>query len=248
MAGDWIKMRNDLAEDPAVIAIAAQLGMDEHTIVGKLHCLWSWADRHTTTGNAVAVNCIWIDKFVRAELFSNALISQGWLCVTGDTISFPKFTRHNGKSSKQRALTAKRVAKNRAKNSNAKRNAADVTKTLPEKSRVEKNNTPKAPKGVLWFPVTVGTCLDVPDFKAAWVEWQQHRCEIRKKLTATAAKQQLDRLAGWGVPRAIAAIRLSIAQSWEGIYEEKGINGKPLPGPKSEVGYWIDEPKLGART
>ena len=35
VAGDWIPMRTDLAEDPAVIAIAAATDLDEFAVVGR---------------------------------------------------------------------------------------------------------------------------------------------------------------------------------------------------------------------
>ena len=37
MAGDWIKMRIDIADDPAVIGIASALDITEDEVVGKLH-------------------------------------------------------------------------------------------------------------------------------------------------------------------------------------------------------------------
>ena len=56
MAGDWIPMRVDLADDPAVISIATATGLDELAVVGRLHRLWSWANRHLTTGAAPSVS------------------------------------------------------------------------------------------------------------------------------------------------------------------------------------------------
>ena len=50
MSGEWIKMRLDLASDPAVIRIRRSLGLDVDAVVGKLHRLWSWADAHTVDG------------------------------------------------------------------------------------------------------------------------------------------------------------------------------------------------------
>ena len=120
MAGDWIKMRVDLADDPAVIGIAAVTGLDEDTVVGKLHRLWAWADRQTTDGNAPAVTKTWIDRYLRAEGFAEAMVSAGWLNAKSGGITFPKFDRHNGETGKQRALTAKRVAKYKSNNGNAK--------------------------------------------------------------------------------------------------------------------------------
>ena len=45
MASGWIPMRHTLRDDPAVIAIAAELGITEYEVVGRLHSLWSWADQ-----------------------------------------------------------------------------------------------------------------------------------------------------------------------------------------------------------
>ena len=42
MAGDWIKMRRELAMDPDVVEIAAKSGLDEFGVVGRLHAVWSW--------------------------------------------------------------------------------------------------------------------------------------------------------------------------------------------------------------
>ncbi|MBU9656088.1 hypothetical protein [Burkholderia cenocepacia] len=79
MSGDWIKMSADLSEDPIVIAIAARLGVDEFGVVGRLHRIWSWADRHLADGLALGITPEWIDQYVRLDGFSNALLETGWL-------------------------------------------------------------------------------------------------------------------------------------------------------------------------
>lgn len=131
MAGSWIKMRTDLADDPAVIAIAAATGLDEDTVVGKLHRLWSWADRQTTDGNAASVTKSWIERYICAQGFVEAMVLQGWLQVDDTGISFPNFDRHNGQTGKRRALTAKRVC-------NARRNANVTQSALTLKSPRER--------------------------------------------------------------------------------------------------------------
>lgn len=140
MAGDWIKMRTDLADDPAVIYISSKLGIDEDSVVGKLHRLWSWADRHTADGNAVGVTHSWIDRFTNQPGFAKALTEAGWLLLNGEVLSFPNFERHNGKSAKIRALTKNRVSAKRSKECNA----PSITVALPEKRR-EESNTPLSP-------------------------------------------------------------------------------------------------------
>lgn len=108
MAGDWIKMRVDLAEDPAVIAMATKLSIDEFCIVGRLHKLWSWADKHCADGHAKGVTNVWINKYVCHTDFAECLQQVGWLAVTDDGVSFPQFDRHNGESAKKRIEAAER--------------------------------------------------------------------------------------------------------------------------------------------
>lgn len=83
MSGDCIKMRTDLSEDPAVIAMSMRLKIDEFGIVGRLHKLWSWADTHLSDGHAVGVSTAWIDQYVHCDGFSIALLSVGWLGQIG---------------------------------------------------------------------------------------------------------------------------------------------------------------------
>ena len=54
----------------------------------------------------------------------------GWLQHTTEGLCFPKFDRHNSESAKQRALTAKRVARCKSK-TNASGNGQGVTNALP---------------------------------------------------------------------------------------------------------------------
>ena len=103
MAGDWIKMRVDLHDDPAVIAMAVELKIDEDAVVGKLHRIWSWADKHTIDGRTNGVTDEWLDRFVACKGCSAAMRKSGWLEIVGGFLMFPNFDRHNGKSAKSRA-------------------------------------------------------------------------------------------------------------------------------------------------
>jgi hypothetical protein len=132
MAGDWIKMRTDLAEDPAVIAMAAALGdVDEDLIVGKLHRLWAWADSQSRDGHATGVTYVWIDRYLRCPGFAQALSSVGWLLLEDKAVTFPNFDRHNGETAKTRALGAKRKQKQRS----------NVTENVPDTSRNDRDKT-----------------------------------------------------------------------------------------------------------
>ncbi|MCY1295842.1 hypothetical protein D9M70_452020 [compost metagenome] len=114
MAGDWIKMRTALADDPAVICMADRLGMDEFSVVGRLHHLWSWADKQSRDGHASGVTGKWIDRYVQCDGFAQCLVSVGWLVLGENGIEFPNFDRHNGETAKARGLATNRQQKKRA--------------------------------------------------------------------------------------------------------------------------------------
>lgn len=130
MAGDWIKMRDDLYDDPAVISIGASTGLDEYGVVGRLHKLWSWADRHSLDGNALSVTSAWIDRYLSCDNFADSLFQAGWLTGMDGALSLPNFDRHNGETAKKRAQTNKRVAEHREKQRNG--NADSVTHNVTE--------------------------------------------------------------------------------------------------------------------
>ena len=123
----WIKMRVDLAADPAVIGIGAKLDVHEDLVVGKLHRFWSWADAQLRDGNAPGVTEKWLDRYVDLPGFAKAMQEVGWLSVADEGIFIPNFERHNGKAAKTRALTALRVRNARSVTNVSIRNAGSVT-------------------------------------------------------------------------------------------------------------------------
>lgn len=133
MAGDWIKMRNDLAEDPAVIGIAALTGTDEFSVIGRLQTLWSWADRQSRDGHADYVTSAWLNRKVQCDGFAEAMIKVGWLITDETGITIPNFGEHNGESAKTRALGKNRKQKQRA--------TPDVTHESPDASRSERDKS-----------------------------------------------------------------------------------------------------------
>ena len=135
MAFDWIKMRSDLADDPDVIVISTDCDICQDTVVGKLHRLWSWADKHTTDGNALSVTDAFIDRYVGVTGFACAMVKVGWLEVVEGGVNIPNFERHNGKSAKKRALGAKRQAEFRQKS-----NAPSVTNASPTQHNTTQDN------------------------------------------------------------------------------------------------------------
>lgn len=236
MAGDWIKMRVSLPDEPEVIAIAAELDMDEDHVVGKLHRLWGWADQVSRDGHAAGVTEKWLDRYLRVPGFSSALQKVGWLVIKNEgassSIQIPNFDVHNGKSGKSRALTTKRKQ--------AERSVKPVTQV----SRSERDKSVTRYIYLLFSSllseeeerngvgIEVPTCLDTTAFELAWHLWEDHRRDIRKPLTETSIRQQLKKLSALGHDRAIAAIEHSVANGWQGIFE-----------PSERAGVSVDDPR-----
>jgi hypothetical protein len=147
VAGDWIKMRINLPEDPDVVRIASGLKLDRFGIVGRLHKIWAWADEHSVDGQNVPVDADFLDSLVATPGFSQQLRHVGWLSGRDGSLNFPNFLRHNGESAKQRALDAARKKRTRTASGKMSGKCPDDNRTKlgPEERREE--YTPKSPYG-----------------------------------------------------------------------------------------------------
>lgn len=135
--------------------MAARLGIECDAVAGKLLRVWVWAGRNCTAdGNTSVTVRALLDRLAGVTGFCDAMQDAGWLVVSGETMTFPKFDRHCSQSAKDRADTQRRVSKHRAV-----RNAENVTSVtdsaLPKRyqRREEKSNTPVVPKGTVKGPL-----------------------------------------------------------------------------------------------
>ncbi|MAS93951.1 MAG: hypothetical protein CMO55_12220 [Verrucomicrobiales bacterium] len=117
MAGDWIKIEHSTPDKPEVDHLANILRIEHDAVVGKLLRLWIWADQQTVDGESLLITDSFVDRLTFCPGFATALRRVGWLKGRDGRLSLPHFDRHNGQSAKQRAQTAKRVARCRAKGS-----------------------------------------------------------------------------------------------------------------------------------
>ena len=148
MAADWMKLRLDLPDDPAVAVIAKAADLDCYGVVGRLVKIWTWANRHTTDGKVRGVGGDWLDGLVAAPGFFSGMQQAGWIKTTKTGLSFPHFDRHNSESAKARALVLQRVRRHReAKQggSKVKRkcNGGTVTESLPEQEQEKEREQEK---------------------------------------------------------------------------------------------------------
>ena len=63
--------------------------------------------------------------------------------------------------------------------------------------------------------------FDSDNFLNSWIEWEQFRRELKKKITPSTAKKQLKFLGARAEPEAIEIINQSITNGWTGLFEIK---------------------------
>jgi len=152
VAGDWIKMRGNLWDDPRVSALVDATDSTEAAIIGGLYWLWATADQHTEDGCMPGLTLRQIDRKTGIAGFGAALVTIGWLRDDPQGVVLSNFTEHNGTSAKRRCTDAQRKANDR----NVSANNADKARTVDgqeapkvgareEKRRVEKKKGAKAP-------------------------------------------------------------------------------------------------------
>lgn len=218
MAGDWIPMRMDLAEDPAVIAICDATNLDEFGVVGRLHRVWGWFNSQSRDGHAPCVTEKWIDRLVGVTGFADAMLKAGWLERSDSGISLPNFDRWNSKSAKKRLLATRR--KRHARVTQASRTKCDESVTREEKRRVKE--TPLPPSGFVrfwntWPPSSrkgaKGKCEAV--WKRAGLESQAD--EILKHVESMKRSADWQKEGGAFVPAPLVYLN---QRRWEGATEQ----------------------------
>jgi hypothetical protein len=152
VAGDWIKMRSNLWDDPRVSNLCDLLDCGEAQIVGALYWLWATADQHTEDGILPGLSMRQIDRKTGVAGFAQALCDIGWLQDTPDGLRVSRFEEHNGASAKKRAVTAKRVANHRSSHDVTQpalqNDDASVTGALArEREEEEKSSVPNGTGG-----------------------------------------------------------------------------------------------------
>jgi len=236
MAGDWIKMRGNLWDDPRVARLCDETDSTEATVIGALYWLWATADQHSEDGIMKGMTLRVIDRKTGVPGFAAALVTIGWLTERPEGVPagvcIVRFDEHNGASAKKRSQTARRVARHRACNdhetddsdgSNAPVTAADssgsaasVTEALgardleKEKRRAKEKNTPAVAAVTLADLEADG----LPRELAA--EWLDHRKRVKAMLTPRAwqgIKREADKA---GVTPS-QAVQKALERGWRGF-------------------------------
>lgn len=140
MAGDWIKMRSNLATSPKVVRIASALKADRLRVIGGLHAVWCLFDTHSDDGTLIGYSPAVLDDLIGWPGFSAAMIAVEWMLEDGENLVVPRFDDHNGASAKRRAQDADRKRGVRNLSASPSASYADKKRTREEKRREEEKN------------------------------------------------------------------------------------------------------------
>ena len=69
------------------------------------------------------------------------------------------------------------------------------------------------------IPWTVALPFPSPEFSAAWQSWIDYRKEIKKAIKQSTMTAQWNEFEVWGEDKAIASIKQSIKNGWQGLFE-----------------------------
>ena len=147
MAGDWIPMRLDLCDDPAVLEMADILDQPEEYVVGCLHKVWSWASRNCHDGTVTGVTKMSLSRAVKLPEAVSAMVAVGWLAEGKGAdgrpfVSFPKWENWLSKSAKARLQNSMNQRKARqTKVSTDQPAKVDQPETVTDLSRLDSDKT-----------------------------------------------------------------------------------------------------------
>ncbi len=111
----WIKIETTLPQKPETIKISAILKKKPSEVVGALVVLWCLTDGLTEDGFLKYYGRKEIDAAVGVRGFCAALEAVGWIELGVDGARLVNYGKHNGRSAKCRAETARRVGRRRAR-------------------------------------------------------------------------------------------------------------------------------------
>lgn len=152
MAGEWIKMRTNLWDDPRVSNLCDLTGCSEAAVIGGLYWLWATADDHSADGEMHGLTLAAVARKTGVPNLGAALREIGWIEEIDGGIRLIRFNEHNGTSAKKRAQTGKRVATHRS-NADVTQHALQneescVTGALAREDKSKsKKNPPIPPEG-----------------------------------------------------------------------------------------------------
>lgn len=248
MAGDWIKMRGNLWDDPRIARLCDLCDCGEASIVGALYWLWATADQHTENGIMPGLTCKAIDRKVGVLGFSDALCKIGWLHDHPEGVRIANFEEHNGSSAKRRSLDAQRKANVRSLSASQadKIRTDDGQKTPNLGAREEKRREEISITNVIDKKRSRANVLQKPE-SVSQQTWDDFLV-IRKAKKAPLSQTALD-----GIAKEADKAGLSLQQAlenccirgWQGFRAEwlKNANNQTNKNPMSQM-TWEERDRI----
>ena len=231
MSGEWIKMRIDLMEDPAVMQMADKLDIREEAVVGYCHALWSWVSRQCHADSVTGVTLVSLGRRINLPGFPELMCDVGWLEYddTGElpVIRIPNFERHLSQSAKKRANAALRKARQRDPVTQMSRTERDTSVTREEKRREEKNTHTPTQQAI--------------GFEDQWKQWVEYRFQdTGKRMGEVQQDATLMELTRRGPDKAKRDIAFSILKEAKSILDSdndfsKRNGSRSQPAEKTPV-------------
>lgn len=190
MAGDWIKMRGNLWDDPRVGRLCDLTDVSESQVIGGLYWLWASADQHTENGFMPGLTLRQIDRKTATQGLGAALVEIGWIEDSPDGITILNFSEHNGTSAKRRCMDAQRKANDRkvsALEADTERTTADENGLVAEleKEKRREEEIPSSPSSKKTAASKSPACPDDVDSQV-WADWLALRKAKRAPTSPTA--------------------------------------------------------------
>ena len=218
MAGDWIKMRSNLWDDPRIAGVCDRTGASEAQVIGALYWLWTTADQHTQDGFMGGLTTASVNRKTAVDGFAQALIEVGWLEHAEGGLTVPRFDEHNGVSAKRRASEAKRKGSVRnvsASHADKKRTPCGQVAELEKEREKERESKSSVSKDTgANAPSSIQSDTPVDPSKALWDLWVGYvgdssynrsmlakliadhgEPEVREAVAATIAKKPAEPIA-----------------------------------------------------
>jgi hypothetical protein len=226
----WIKVRVTLLTSPQLVRISSATCLDRVRTLGALVSAFIVFDTHSVDGNMAGYTYEALDEVVGLPGLAQAMEDVGWLRKTPQGIEMIDFQKHNGASAKRRALDSDR--KKNVRKMSASEEDVLRTKSKREKeskSKKENNNPPNPPDGGNQVrskpePEKLGAPLfGGPALQAAWLDFVEHRKQMKKPLTNLSAKkiaEVLYRSYNEGYCP-VAMLNKSVANGWQGVFPAK---------------------------
>lgn len=255
----WIESHIDLEMHPKLLLFKSRMRWSKNEAVGFLHRFWWTVLRYAPDGVITALPPEVVSETLGMDLdllkqaiavmeepeialldrCDGSLLVHDWLDYAGRYLRDSKFKRQPKKW--RLAAKAHLSADSPPTVGRTRPNHTKPNQTKPPPTPPSGGGAPKPKVEDLPIPPD----LDSPEFREVWSEFVAHRREIRKPITARAARMMLKQLAAWGPSRAIAGIRRSIANGWQGIFEDRG--GSPSNGHAPRTDFAAAAARIAAK-